>query len=78
VETGISSTLALKCFDEWKHLGAAIVVQADCDFEQVMIHLRGLLKAKLVTGDEVIFRFYDPEITRGLLKQDSTGEDTRR
>jgi hypothetical protein len=78
VETGINSTLALKCFDEWKQQGAAIVVQADCDFEQVMTHVRGLLKALLVTGDEVIFRFYDPEITRGLLKQDPTGEDLRR
>lgn len=78
VETGINSMLALKCFDEWKHQGAAIVVQANCDFEQVMDHLRGLLKAQLVTGDEVIFRFYDPEIMRGLLKQDSTGEDTSR
>ncbi len=78
VETGFNSMLALKCFDEWKHLGAAIVVQADCDFEQVMTHLRGLLKARLVTGDEVIFRFYDPEIMRGLLKQDSTGEVTSR
>jgi hypothetical protein len=34
--------------------------------------------ARLLTGNEVVFRFYDPEIARHLLKQDSVGEDTRR
>lgn len=34
--------------------------------------------ARLVTGDEVVFRFYDPEIARHLLKGDSSGEDVRR
>lgn len=78
VEAGMDSSLALKCFEEWKNQGAAIVLQADCQFEEVMDHLRGLLMARLVTGDEVVFRFYDPEIARHLLKQDSKGEDTRR
>ncbi|MGQ7273387.1 DUF4123 domain-containing protein [Marinobacter sp. V034] len=78
VETGINSALARKCFDEWKHLGAAIVLQADCPFEEVMDHLRGLLMARLVTGDEVVFRFYDPEIARNLLSRDSKGEGKSR
>jgi len=75
VEAGMESSLALKCFEEWKHLGAAIVLQADCPFEEVMGHLRGLLMARLVTDDAVVFRFYDPEITRHLLMTDSSGED---
>lgn len=78
VEAGMNSSLALKCFEEWQHQGAAIVFQADCDIEELMEHLRGLLMARLVTGDEVVFRFYDPEIARHLLKQDSMGEDRRR
>lgn len=78
VEAGMDSSLALKCFEDWKHQGAAIVLQADCHFEEVMDHLRGLLMARLVTGDEVVFRFYDPEIARHLLKLDSSGEDARR
>ncbi|WP_349342237.1 DUF4123 domain-containing protein [Marinobacter sp. MMG032] len=78
VEAGIDSSLALKCFDDWKHQGVAIVLRADCHFEEVMHHLRGLLLARLVTGDEVVFRFYDPEIARHLLKLDATGENVRR
>ncbi|MCL7942984.1 DUF4123 domain-containing protein [Marinobacter sp. ATCH36] len=78
VEAGINSALALKCFEDWKHQGAAIVVQADCQFENVMDHFRELLMARLVTGDEVVFRFYDPEIARHLLKLDPSGEDVRR
>lgn len=78
VEAGTDSSLALKCFEEWKHQGAAIVLQSDCHFEDVMDHLRGLLMARVVTGDEVVFRFYDPEIARHLLKLDSSGEDVRR
>lgn len=78
IETGMDSPLALKCFEEWKHQGAAIVLQADCHFDEVMDHLRGLLMARLVTGDEVVFRFYDSEIVRHLLKQDSSGDDVRR
>lgn len=78
VETGMDSSLAIKCFEEWKSQGVAIAMQSDCDFEGVMEHLRGLLMAKLVTGDDVVFRFYDPEITRHLLQLDSTGEDARR
>lgn len=77
VEAGMDSSLALKCFEDWKQQGAAIVLQADCHFEEVMGHLRGLLMARLVTGDEVVFRFYDPEIARHLLKRDSSGEDGR-
>ena len=78
VETGIDSSLTLKCFNDWKHQGVAIVLRADCHFEEVMQHLRGLLMARLVTGDEVVFRFYDPEIARHLLKLDSSGENVRR
>ena len=78
VETEMDSSLALKCFEEWQHQGVAIVLQADCHFEEAMDHLRGLLVASLVTDDEVIFRFYDPEIARHLLKLDSSGEDVRR
>ncbi|EON90579.1 hypothetical protein MARLIPOL_18060 [Marinobacter lipolyticus SM19] len=78
VEAGMDSSLALKCFEDWKHQGVAIVLQADCRFEEVMDHLRGLLMARLVTGDEVVFRFYDPEIARHLLKLDSSDEDLRR
>ena len=78
IETGMDSPLAIKCFEEWKRQGAAIVLQADCHFDEVMDHLRGLLMARLVTGDEVVFRFYDPEIARHLLKRDSSGEDVRR
>jgi len=78
VETGMESSLAHKCFGEWKHQGAAIVLQADCPFEEVMSHLRGLLLARLGTGDDVVFRFYDPEIARYLLNWDSSGEDLKR
>lgn len=78
VEANLQSALALKCFGEWMHQGAAVVLQADNHFEEVIDHLRGLLMARLATGDEVIFRFYDPEIARNLLKQDSIGEDVRR
>lgn len=78
IETGMDSPLALKCFEEWKHQGIAVVLQGDCHFEEVMEHLRGLLMARLATGDEVVFRFYDPEIARHLLKGDSSGEDARR
>ncbi|MEX2474617.1 DUF4123 domain-containing protein [Marinobacter sp.] len=78
VEAGMDSPLALKCFEESKHQGVAIALQADCHFEELMSHLRGLLMARLVTGDEVVFRFYDPEIARHLLKLDSSGDDVRR
>ncbi|WP_341581089.1 DUF4123 domain-containing protein [Marinobacter metalliresistant] len=78
VETHLNSALARKCFEEWKQLGAAIVLQADCPFEDVLDHLRGLLIARLATGEEVIFRFYDPEIARHLLKRDSSGKGVRR
>lgn len=78
VETGIDSSLALRCFEEWKSQGVAIAMQSDCNFEGVMDHLRGLLMARLVTVDDVVFRFYDPEIARHLLKLDSSGEDVRR
>jgi hypothetical protein len=74
----MNSELARKCFDEWKHLGVAIVLQADCEFEEVIDHLRGLLMARLITGDEVVFRFYDPEIARHLFNRDSKGEDKNR
>jgi hypothetical protein len=74
VEAGLESSLALKCFEEWKHRGAAILLRADRDFEEVIDHLRGLLKAQLGTGDEVVFRFYDPEIARHLLKLDPPDE----
>lgn len=50
VETGIDSSLALRCFEEWKSQGVAIAMQSDCNFEGVMDHLRGLLMARLVTG----------------------------
>ncbi|KPP97394.1 DUF4123 domain-containing protein [Marinobacter sp. HL-58] len=78
VEAGMDNALAHKCFEEWKHQGAAIVLQADCHFENVMDHLRGLLMARLATGDEVVFRFYDPEIARHLFKLDPSGDDVRR
>ena len=78
VETEIDSALARKCFEEWQSQGAAIALQSDHGLEDVMSHLRGLLKARLVTGDDVIFRFYDPEVTRNLLKLDSSGEESRR
>ena len=78
VEAGMDSSLALKCFEEWQNLGAAIVLQADCRFEEIVDHLRGLLMARVVTGDEVIFRFYDPEIARHLLQLDSSVEGVRR
>ncbi|BES73659.1 DUF4123 domain-containing protein [Marinobacter nanhaiticus D15-8W] len=70
VETEMESSLALKCFEEWMHRGATIVIRADRDFEEVINHLRGLLTAKLGSGDEVVFRFYDPEIARHLLRLD--------
>lgn len=78
VEAGMTSSLAFKCFEDWKGKGVAIIVQANCHFEEVMDHLRGLLMARLATGDEVVFRFYDPEIARRLLKLDSTDKDSRR
>ena len=78
VETDINSQLTRRCFRDWKHLGAAILFQANCQFDEVIGHLRGLLVAKLATGDEVLFRFYDPEIARHLLKRDKSGEDLRR
>src|SRR5690554_884900 len=78
VETETNSALARKCFDDWKHLGAAIVLQADCPFEELVDHLRGLLMARLATGDEVVFRFYDPEIARFLLSHETTGEGKSR
>lgn len=78
VEAGMNSSLAIKCFEEWKRRGVAIVLQANCDFEELIDHFRGLLMARLATGDQVVFRFYDPEIARNLLKRDSSGEDVRR
>ncbi|MBL1272731.1 MAG: DUF4123 domain-containing protein [Oceanospirillales bacterium] len=78
IETDMSSPLARRCFGDWKHLGAAIVFQAIRQFDEVMDHLRGLRMARLATGDEVIFRFYDPEVARHLLKRDHVGEDVKR
>jgi len=78
VETDMNSQLARRCFDHWRHLGAAIVLQANCQFDEVIGHFRGLLMARLATGDEVLFRFYDPEIARHLLKRDKAAEDVRR
>lgn len=78
VETDMNSQLTRRCFNDWKHLGAAILFHANCQFDEVIGHLRGLLMARLATGDEVLFRFYDPEIARHLLKRDKAGEDVRR
>lgn len=78
VEAQSDSALGQKCFEEWQHLGSAIVLQANCTFDDLMTHLRGLLKATLASGDEVIFRFYDPEILRNLLSEDTVGNDRTR
>lgn len=78
VETDMTSSLARRCFGDWQHLGAAILLQTNCEFDEVIGHLRGLLIARLETGDEVIFRFYDPEIARQLLKRDEVGDDLKR
>lgn len=78
VETKMNSQLAQRCFDDWKHQGAAILLQGDCKFDELIDHLRGLLMAQLATGDEVLFRFYDPEIARHLLRRDKAGEDVSR
>ncbi|WP_298450089.1 DUF4123 domain-containing protein [uncultured Marinobacter sp.] len=78
VEANMNSQLAQRCFDDWKHLGAAIALQSDCKFDELVDHLRGLLIAQLETGDEVLFRFYDPEIARHLLKRDKAGDDVSR
>ncbi|WP_150909735.1 DUF4123 domain-containing protein [Marinobacter halotolerans] len=78
VEAGVGSCLAIKCFEEWKSQGVAIAMQSDCHFSEVIDHLRGLILARVVTGDKVVFRFYDPEVSRHLLKLDSSGEDVRR
>lgn len=78
VETDMASSLARRCFGDWQHLGAAILLQARCEFDEVINHLRGLLIARLETGDKVIFRFYDPEIARHLLKRDEVGGDLKR
>jgi hypothetical protein len=50
----MNSELARKCFDEWKHLGVAIVLQADCEFEEVIDHLRGLLMARWFSGSTIL------------------------
>lgn len=78
VETEMKSSLALKCFEEWRSQGVAIAIRSDRNFAEVMDHLRGLLMASLVTGGEAVFRFYDPEVARHLLNQDSSGKDVRR
>ena len=78
VEANMNSSLARQCFGEWAHLGAAVLFRAECDFDELINHLRGLLMARVVTGDEVIFRFYDPEIARHLLKQDDGDKGVKR
>ena len=78
VETRLTSALVQRCFDEWKPLGVAIILQADCQFDEVLEYLRGLLTAQLASGEGVVFRFYGPESGRLLLSRGRGGVDTRR
>lgn len=78
VEAQPDSALGQKCFEEWQHLGVAIVLQSECSFDALIAHLRGLIKATLASGDDVIFRFYDPEIVRSLLSDEPEGQNRSR
>lgn len=65
-------------FGDWKAKGAAVLWQADTSFELVLAHFKKLVMAQTSTRDEVIFRFYDPEILRSLMTGDDVGEDILR
>ncbi|MDS1311703.1 DUF4123 domain-containing protein [Marinobacter xiaoshiensis] len=78
VEAQSDSSLGIKCFDHYMHRGVAIAFQTNASLDELVAHLRGLLIAKLATGDDVVFRFYDPEIARQLLSQDPLGENVKR
>ncbi len=78
VEAHPQSSLGSKCFDQWMHRGVAIALQANTGLDELVAHFRELLIAKLATGGEVVFRFYDPEIARQLLIQDTRSETAKR
>lgn len=78
VRVGMDSPLLPLCFDEQQSEGVAILLVSDASLEQVADHFRGLLIAENTVGDDVLFRFHDPEVMRYLLEDDNTGEDRRR
>ncbi|MDV3309108.1 MAG: DUF4123 domain-containing protein, partial [Cyclobacteriaceae bacterium] len=78
VEAHPESSLGAKCFEHWMYRGVAIALQANAGLDELVTHFRDLLIAKLDSGDEVVFRFYDPEIARQLLAQDPRSENAKR
>lgn len=77
VEAHPQSPLGSKCFEHWMHRGVAIALQANAGLDNLVTHFRELIIAKLATGGEVVFRFYDPEIARQLLSQDTRSETAK-
>lgn len=78
VQADPESSLFSKCFDDWMNRGVAIALQADAAFDELVTHFRGLVIGTLASGDEVVFRFYDPEIVRQLLSPDTQNENAKR
>lgn len=78
IQVKLDSRIVKLSFDDWRTMGAAVLWQAEANFDQVLAHFRSLVVARTSAGDEVIFRFYDPEILRSLLSSDESGADIQR
>ncbi|OEY65908.1 DUF4123 domain-containing protein [Marinobacter sp. X15-166B] len=78
VKAPLDGPFATRCFAGWVQHGVAIALASEFGIEQLARHCRDLLMALTTGGEPAIFRFYDPEILRGLLSTDRSGEDSGR
>lgn len=78
VKTEFDGAISSKCFMDWAHDGVAIAITSDAGFNVLIEHFRSLLIAQTTTGEDAIFRFYDPEILRSLLSAGHSSDDIRR
>jgi len=74
VETG--SPLVQAFVQQWQY-SAGIWIESDADEAQLVAHLRSLIHARLEGGVCVLFRYYDPRITRLWLQHLPAGERDR-
>lgn len=78
VKAEFDGPISRKCFVDWMHDGVAIAVTSEVGFDALLEHFRSLLIAHTTTGEDAIFRFYDPEILRSLLSAGESTDDVRR
>ncbi|KAA1171123.1 DUF4123 domain-containing protein [Marinobacter salinexigens] len=78
VKAEFDGPISRKCFVDRMHDGVAIAVTSEAGFDALLEHFRSLLIAQTTTGEDAIFRFYDPEILRNLLSAGNLADDVRR